>query len=180
MRWHSLPCSKSSSMVADRYVLRSRSQLSFGVFLLLEHSLAVAGSLLPGTIHVNFLLVRGHSIPECVTSKLEDQNAALLLHCTSLVNFSALSLVYSGVHSWWILQLLRILYYFEARHMCSWYAPTAPAATTKKASTFSTSPFGSSFGSSMQATPFKSHTHSCWSFCSNSTLEETSSLEREN
>lgn len=68
MRWHSLPCSKSSSMVASYDVLRSRTQLRFGVFLLLEQSLAVAGSLLPDAIHVNFLLVGGHSIPECVTS----------------------------------------------------------------------------------------------------------------
>lgn len=55
-------------MVASYDVLRSRTQLRFGVFLLLEQSLAVAGSLLPDAIHFNFLLVRGHSIPECVTS----------------------------------------------------------------------------------------------------------------
>ena len=94
------------------------SRLRLGVSLLLEHSLAVAGSVPTHSIHISvplvgrvstFSLVRGSSIPEVVTSKLEGEVAALLLHWTSLVNLSALSLVYSGVLSWWFLRLPRIL-----------------------------------------------------------------------
>ena len=64
--------------------------------------------------------------------------------------------------------------------MCSWYAPLAPKNTAKEASTFSASPFSSSFGSSLQTASFQSYSHSRWLFCSNLSLKETSLLEEEN